>query len=269
MYFSQATLQQLKRIQARLNRLDPDALPLALTAPGTAPPRGTIVVFPGSFNPPTTAHLALLKDAQRAMQQQPAKIYAAFSKHTVDKESVERPLLLERVHLLDMLLRRRLRHAGILLFNRGLYVEEAEAIHTSFPGVHQLFFLIGFDKLVQIFDPRYYADRDAALSELFALAKLLAAPRGNGGEREIAALLQQPHNQRFARFVRVLPFDPQYRATSSTHARQGDMSEVPHEVQQFIRETRAYAPPLQKADGTQCDYYGERIRLLQELLSDP
>ena len=37
--------------------------------------------------------------------------------------------------------------------------------------------IYGYDKVVQIFDPRYYDDRDAALDRLFALSSLLVAPR--------------------------------------------------------------------------------------------
>ena len=273
-YIAQSTIHQLKHIQAQLDQLQPNAAPAALRVAGSPQPCETIVVFPGSFNPPTTAHLALLKDAQRFMQVHgsapyTSHIYAAFSKRTVDKETVERPLLLERVHLLNVVLQRRLRHAGILLFNRGLYVEQAQAIHAAFPAVQQLFFLMGFDKIVQIFDPHYYTDRDAALVELFKLAKLLVAPRGGGGEQEIHALLAQPENVRFARYVQVLPFNPRYLSVSSTQIRQGDQRawhDVPPEVRQFMRETRAYAAPLQLSDGTQRDYYAEHMQQLQQLV---
>ena len=37
----------------------------------------------------------------------------------------------------------------------------------------ELTLLVGYDKVVQILDPKYYDDRDAALHELFALARLL------------------------------------------------------------------------------------------------
>src|ERR1700730_1563153 len=115
LFDSQDTIQQLKQIQALLDQLDPEAKPQALIVPGSPQPRGTIIVFPGSFNPPTTAHLALLKQARQFAYQhlgaaggQPIQLYAAMSKRIVDKERVERPLLLDRVMLLSVLLRRRL-----------------------------------------------------------------------------------------------------------------------------------------------------------------
>lgn len=243
---------------------------MALLAPGSPQPRNGVIVFPGSFNPPTTAHLALLKQAHLYAQvHQPLSLYAAISKRTVDKEAVERPLWVDRILLLDTVLRRRLPHTGIMLFNRGLYVEQAQAIGSSFPRVQRILFLLGFDKIVQILDPHYYTDRDASLHELFSLAELLVAPRGNDGEEELAALVHQPQNEGFARFIHALALSAQYRNISSTHIRQGNRAsehDVPQEVRQFMRRTRAYAPPLHLADGREVDYYGERMRQLNKLL---
>jgi len=196
-------------------------------------------------------------------------LYAAMSKHTVDKERVERPLLLDRILLLQKILRRRIRDKGILLFNRGLYVEQAEAIQRSFPRVKRILFLIGFDKIVQILDPHYYEDRDVSLHDLFHLAELLVAPRGKAGEKELEDLIQQPQNRQFARYIHPLPLSSAYRDVSSTNVRQRVneyVHEVPQEVQQFMRNTRVYEPPLKRADGSEIDYYGERMKSLNALL---
>jgi len=280
LYDSQDTIQQLKQIQALLDQLDPEAKPQALIVPGSPQPRGTIIVFPGSFNPPTIAHLALLKQAREfALHQalpetnrsKTVLVYAAISKHIVDKEHVERPLMLDRIMLLQMILQRHLPGAGIMLFNRGLYVEQAEAVRTSFPEVERLFFLIGFDKIVQILDPRYYDNRDAALNELFKLAELLVAPRGGADADDLTDLLRQAQNQPFAQYIHALPFDPAYRDISSTRIRQQAdeySHDVPKEVQRFIRETHVYEPPVRQADGTEIDYYGERVKALEALLKE-
>jgi len=272
-YFSHTsshTVQYLKQVQALLDQLDPKAAPQAVLVPGSPVPRGGIIVFPGSFNPPTKAHLALLEQAQQfASHHGLMHVYAAISKHTTDKEKVERLLLLDRIILLQTLMRDHLPGTGIVLFNRGLYVEQAEAIRTAFPAVTRLLFLVGFDKIVQIFDPHYYDNRDAALSELFALAKLLVAPRGKSGEEELAELLHQPENQQFARYVHALPFDKAYRDISSSEVRQNPEAHrdvIPPEVQRFIDETYAYEPPVRQADGSVIDYYGEHIKKLEALL---
>ncbi|MHB8600656.1 MAG: nucleotidyl transferase family protein [Ktedonobacteraceae bacterium] len=277
-HFSRRTIQRFQQVQSLLDQLHPEEQPEALIVPESPMPRGEIIVFPGSFNPPTTAHLALLKQArQTALQQgegshkskRTVQLFAAMSKLTVDKEHVERPLMLDRVVLLDHLLKRRLPHTGVMLFNRGLYVEQAEAVHRCFPRVKRLYFLIGYDKIVQILDPHYYADRDASLRDLFALAALLVAPRTDFGPQALTELLQKAENVPFAQYIHPLPFSNAYRNVSSTHIRQhpgASTHDVPHEVQRFMRKTRVYARPLRLADGREVDYYGERVKILQALL---
>src|SRR5215472_3166650 len=63
MYISDRTVQRLKRVQEQLDRLHPEDVPRAYGVSGSPEPRGSIIVFPGSFNPPTNAHIALLKQA--------------------------------------------------------------------------------------------------------------------------------------------------------------------------------------------------------------
>jgi nicotinic acid mononucleotide adenylyltransferase len=268
-YFSKSVVQRMCKIQDRLNVLDPDAAPYAQLVPGSPQPRQDVIVLPGSFNPPTGAHLALLKEAYLYTHPRHSfQLYAAFTIRTVDKESVECPLLLDRILLLQRVLRR-LPQAGILLINRGLYVEQAEAIHTSFPVVRHIFFLMGYDKIVQIFDPHYYKDRDASLTHLFSLAQLLVVPRGDGDDKDVQALLKQSGNQQFAHFVHALPFSHIYRDLSSTRVRHDEplmRSDIPREVKEFMRSTRAYAPPVPQSDGSQLDYYAQRMRYLNALL---
>jgi nicotinamide-nucleotide adenylyltransferase len=269
-HFSSYTIQHLKWIQSLLDQLDPQASPQALVVPGSPTPEGKIIVFPGSFNPPTLAHLALLKQAwQFARAHGPMQIFAALSTHITDKERVQRPILLDRIILLETVLRKHVRHTGILLFNRGLYVEQAEAVYRAFPEVSKLYFLVGFDKIVQIFDPRYYEDRDVALTELFELADFLVAPRGEAGPEELRMLLDRPENRNYAKHVYMLPLSATYRDISSTRIRQvlsAHEQEIPSEVRRFIRETHVYEPPLELQDGTKIDQYGERMRAIESAL---
>ena len=281
LYFhaSPQSLHHLKQVQTLLDQLQPQASAQAVITPGSPIPQGDIIVFPGSFNPPTTAHLAMLAQARQFAQQQEASaqdsmlVYVAMSKQIVDKERVERPLLLDRIALLETLLKQRLPETGIMLFNRGLYVEQAEGVRTSFPTVKKLYFVLGFDKIVQILDPRYYKDRASSLKQLFGLAQLLVAPRGKDGPDALQELLEQPRNQQFAHHIHALPLNTTYRDISSSRIRQhGDENEyshdVPPEVHQFMQETHAYAPPTQLQDGTTIDFYEQRVKALQAALHD-
>jgi len=269
-HVSSYTIQRFKSIQSLLDQLGPQAPSQALIVPGSPTPEGKIIVFPGSFNPPTIAHIALLKQAwQFARVHSPMLVYTALSTHITDKERVQRPLLLDRIFLLERVLRNHVRHTGIMLFNRGLYVEQAAAVRKAFPRVSDLYFLIGFDKIVQIFDPHYYKDRDQALDELFEQAQFLVAPRGEAGPAELAMLLNRPENRQYAGHVHLLPLNATYRNISSTNIRQGlpvHEQEVPSEVQRFMHETHAYDPPLKGQDGTETDQYGQRMRAIESIL---
>jgi nicotinamide-nucleotide adenylyltransferase len=266
-----STIQRYLPIQQLLDQLNRRKEPSVEVVPGSPTPQGNIIVFPGSFNPPTNAHLAMLEQARVFGEQHGgALVYAALSTHITDKEQVQRPLLLERAALLQSIVSRYLRESGVLLLNRGLYVEQAEAIRAAFPGVAKLYFLVGFDKIVQIFDPRYYNDRDSALRELFALADVLVAPRAGAGERDLENLLAKPENRPFAQHVHALPLDTAYRDISSTRIRQDfedHQQDVPPEVRDFIRESHAYESPQRLPDGTVLDRYGERARELEQLLN--
>ena len=270
MYISSYQLKTMKKVQSLLDSLRPEEAAAALCVPGTEAPRKHVIVCTGSFNPPTNAHLALLKQGKLYAQAHAnMQLYAAFSKRTVDKEGVERPLLLDRVMLMRYVLRRRLPDVGLLLFNRGLYVEQAQAIRHSFPHVRRILFLMGYDKIVQIFDPRYYEDRDVSLDALFSQAEILVAPRGNGGVRELEELLQRPENQRYARYVQSQSMCSVYRDISATRVREGGIEyehDVPREVRRLIHLTRAYAPPVKRPDGRTVDVYCEHVEYLRDHL---
>lgn len=264
-------VQRYRHVERVLASLKPEGGPWAAVAPQSREPRGDVIIFPGSFNPPTLAHLAMLRQARVFAARHEGgswQVYAALSRYIVDKEAVERMTLLDRVVLLERVLASHVRHAGIMLLNRGLYVEQAEGIRAAFPQVRRLSFLLGFDKIVQILDPRYYSDRESALRELFALAQLLVAPRAGAGARELRALLARAENRPFARFIRLLPLEERYQDMSSTQARQAATLDIlPRAACDFIQYARPYAPPLQQADGSERDLYAERTRALQCLLT--
>src|SRR5260370_40672769 len=118
--FSPHTIQRFKNIQRLLDQLDPEAQPQALIVPGSPEPRGSIIVFPGSFTPPTNAHLAMLRQARHFGRQHGGMaIYAAMSKRTTDKANAKRPLLVDRIILLDTVIQHHLRDTVIMRLKPG------------------------------------------------------------------------------------------------------------------------------------------------------
>jgi len=124
--------------------------------------------------------------------------------------------------------------------------------------------------LLQILDARYYTDRDAALRQLFGLASLIVANRGDMDERTFSQLLALPENQSFRHYVRFFILPASITDLSATQVRHNLTVEqpisayVPPEVEEFITETRAYHPLLRCGD-EQIDAYAIRQALLAPL----
>jgi nicotinic acid mononucleotide adenylyltransferase len=247
-----------------------------ITPPPRAAATAPLLLLPGSYNPPTSAHLALAHASLQATPQ--ASLGLVLGTTIINKERTERATLLDRVLLLDQIARRT-GQMGVFLTNQGLYVEQAQAARAAFPGASEIAFVVGYDKIEQIFDPRYYQDRDAALKELFALASFLVAPRATHAAADVAALLRQPDNQQFQQRVQVLPFPGDYRDIASSEIRAAfqahpaDVSAaplaalLPPEALLFARETGCYAPPLPTADGEIIDRYTLRTALIERALA--
>lgn len=169
----------------------------------------------GSFNPLTRAHAALGAAAREAGRLD--AILWTLTVVTVDKERVERASLVDR--LLQM---RAFVDAGIdalALINRGLYVEQVEVTRRLLPHMEELVVVVGFDKIVQILDPRYYDDRGVVLERLFAMASLLVAPRSDEDEASLHALISRSENRRYQARIAFCPLPPRFRTDSSSKAR--------------------------------------------------
>ena len=254
------TIEEAAALQRTVLALDPAGPPEAHQVCGAALDGvGRLVVLPGSFNPPHAAHAALLAAGIEAVRAE-AGAYL-LSARTVDKEHVTGMLLEDRLWLLCRLSseergvsseesggRPSLLAArySTLVANRGLYVDIATAVRRRWANVEMLWFVVGYDKIVQIFDPRYYQDRDAALDALFGQAGFLVAPRDRFTLRDVAALLDRPENRRYAGGVTPLPLDPALAGVSSTRAREragrialGDEA-LPEVVRHFIAATGCY-----------------------------
>jgi nicotinic acid mononucleotide adenylyltransferase len=128
------------------------------------------------------------------------------------------------------------RQLGVGLSSHGLYADHAEAAARAFPGA-ELVFGVGSDKLVQLADPEWYEDRDAALDRLFSLAWVAYAVRKNQDERLATALAGLGRwNDRIVE----LDFPPDLAELSSREVRErlargGDVTQlVPPEILPFV-----------------------------------
>lgn len=151
-------------------------------------------VYPGSFNPPTVAHLAIA-EAARA-EHELDRLVLSVSRSALAKEHVEHPPFDDRIAVL---------HESVAQLD---WVEVRVTHHQLLADVAEGFDLlvVGADKWRQLHDPVWYDDdpaaRDAALARLPPLA---VVPRDG---IEIPAALALP--------VRAA------EGVSSTRARAGD-----------------------------------------------
>jgi nicotinic acid mononucleotide adenylyltransferase len=226
------------------------------------PPR-TIAVLSGSFNPFTCGHEALITAARR---EGVVAVLLVLPVRAIDKEGVARAALVDRALVL---LQWAARHggAGVALVNRGLYLDQATLLAAKYPS-SAITFVVGYDKVEQIFDPRYYTDRDTALETLFRLATLRVAPRQGRGHDALDALLRREENRRFAARVTPLSLEADVDALSSTTVREAARAEqpwqalVPVETAVFLREALPYSAPVRLPDGEEIDAYGLRLALI-------
>jgi len=238
-------------------------LPCTGRAAGGDGALNSIAVLSGSFNPFTRGHEALVTTARR---EGVGAALLVLPVRAIDKEGVARAALVDRALVL---LQWAARHegAGVALVNRGLYLEQAALLAAQYPS-SAITFLVGYDKVEQIFDARYYADRDAAVEALFRLATLRVAPRQGRGHDALDALLQREENRRFAAHVTPLALEADVDALSSTTVREaahaGSSWEplVPEETTLFLREALPYSPPIRLPDGEEIDAYGLRLALI-------
>lgn len=221
----------------------------------------SVAILSGAFDPPTAAHLHL---AERALSDGYERVVFTLATRTVGKRRTG----LTPEDRLFALRAMASRHLVVAAVSHGLYADQAEAAARAFPG-SEIAFLVGSDKIFQIFDSRWYRDRDAALERLFAHARLVVAPRADH-TRALREILTSPENANFADRVDILRLHPAVGDLSSTRVRgllragAEPTGLVPHAVAGILETLRAYAPPL-LIGNEEVDAYAMRRALIDML----
>lgn len=173
-------------------------------------------VYPGSFNPPTVAHLAIAEAACR--QRGLDRVDLAVSVAALDKEHVTLPLLEHRIEVLE---RTAASRAWL-----GVLVTEAQLIADIAAGYDLV--VMGADKWHQVLDPRYYGDSPGARDAAFArLPEVAVAPRPP---------LEIPPE-------RALVLPDELGAVSSSAVRDGAHRWMTPEAAAFDADTGAWSDP--------------------------
>ena len=183
------------------------------SSPARARRRG---VFPGSFNPPTSAHLAI-SEAVVGQHRLDVLVWSV-SRVALAKEDVQRPRLADRIAVLE--------EVAAPIEWLEIDVTDAQLLSDIAAGFDVI--VMGADKWQQIHDPVFYgndpARRDASIAALPAVA-----------------IASRPPHDCPAKLVLDLP--DWVGAVSSTQARTTDPALMAPEAARFDTETGAWTNP--------------------------
>jgi nicotinamide-nucleotide adenylyltransferase len=199
--------------------LDPDGPPrlafLRRAPAGIAERPGRLLCLSASFNPLTVAHVWLIQVASRSLPCD--EILLVLARTNVDKAVAGFPLE-RRLGLLARFAESR-PACSVAACSHGRFVDKADAIRPHYPAGTRLVFLVGFDTLIRLFDPKYYADRDASLSALFGVSEFIVANRAPDPSEAVTAFLARPDVVPYAHRIRVIQLPPDVAAISATAVR--------------------------------------------------
>jgi nicotinate-nucleotide adenylyltransferase len=180
-----------------------------------------IGVYPGSFNPPTIAHLALARAALDAGRLD--RVDFAVSELPLGKGEVTVPSLDDRLAVLEAVTAAR-PWLGVRRTHHRLLVDIAEGYDAL---------VVGADKWGQLVDPAWYggsvAERDRALARL---PTVLVVPRPPHP-------VPEPGDDRWV----LVEIDPSHAAVSSTAVRAGRTDWMAPEAAAWDRRTGGWSDP--------------------------
>jgi nicotinamide-nucleotide adenylyltransferase len=181
-------------------------------------PTGTraTALLAGSFDPPTIGHLELAS-AWRAGSG--GDVVLLYADRTLPKELGTEPPMLDDEGRLEALRRLTVTHEGLFAARAShrLLVDQAEAARDRWPRA-PLTILLGSDKVLQLFEPAWYEDRDAALDRLFAAANVRYAARV-GHRGLVPAIIARPENARFRGHIEPIEVPGDIEGVSSSEVR--------------------------------------------------
>jgi nicotinic acid mononucleotide adenylyltransferase len=204
--------------------------------------RGVLGVLPASFNPPTSAHEALVRQGGAIVAFD--EILLIVDQQAMDKERRGAPLE-DRLLMLLALYGDDAR-ISLGICNRGLFLDKLDALQKVYSRAAQSYFIVGYDTMVRVLDPTYYEDREKALRSLFAQARFLVANREGYDERDLNELFGLEENRAFAARVLPIALPPELTRVSSSqvrrHLAEGKSVQglVRPELEKFLRKQGLY-----------------------------
>lgn len=235
-------IDEILRLDRLIEKLDPSGQPrieITFAPYETLPER--LGVLSSSFNPITNAHLSMALNARSEFSL--GGVMFLLTKVNVDKELFGATLT-DRILMLH-LVARMFDRIWVGISSHGRFIDKVKAFRARYPHLH-LFFIVGYDTLVRIFDPKYYEDPDREIEELFNEAEFIAFNRGLKTVEDVIQFMEHPSRSKFADKVHAVEIPEDLAYISSTYAREriasGDLDSysIPDEIKGFLERTELY-----------------------------
>lgn len=173
-------------------------------------------VYPGSFNPPTIAHLALSEAARD--QHRLDRVTWSISRTALAKETIDHPVFEHRLDVLHQVA------ADVPWLE--IVVTEAQLLVEIADGFDLV--IMGADKWVQINEPHWYGGEDARDEAIAALPDVAVAPR-------------PPHDVPANLLLRT---EERHHHISSSKARAGELHLMLPPARSFAERSGAWLDPV-------------------------
>ena len=213
---SSSALPNADRVDALLAELRAATTPTVCVLPELDRTPRSVALVAGSFDPMTVAHAALTEAARDTAE----LALLVYSARALPKGRQAPPPVLSETAKVESLLRFAADRDGVAvgLCSHGLIAEQVEAARRRFPGA-ELSVVVGSDKVMQLFDPAWYDDRNGVLTSMFSTVRVLYAVRA-GEEHLVERALSDPQNARWKHRFHRLALPPGVAAVSSSAVRE-------------------------------------------------
>ena len=205
-----------QRIENIRNLEEPAVLIVRKASRGILKEEGCLGIFPASFNPPTKAHAALIKEARKRGNLD--EILVLLDIEAMDKERIaakfeDRLAMMEKVFGKDP-------RISIGLTNRGLFLQKIKPLRKDYPSPIEFSFIVGFDTILRVMDRKYYRNRKKSLDELFRQTKFLVANRGEQKGEAFVWFFDKRGNRPYRDQISFFSLPPRFSFFSSTLIRE-------------------------------------------------
>ena len=217
---------------------------------GISNQKNRLGIFPASFNPPTMAHLALIREARRTGDLDEILVLldiAAMDKRPAGSKFGDRLQMLKMVFRRDPTI-------SIGLSNRGLFAEKLTPLRALYPSPIQFSFIGGFDTILRVIDKKYYGNRKKSLDELFKQSRFLVANRNQYEETAFEILFRKTENKKYRIRITFFRLPEKFSSLSSSlvrkRIREGQTVNdlIPTSILRFIKKTGLYTKTISRSE---------------------